>query len=279
MTESITIERSKLFQIINTLPGFGTYIFSFAIISLGIETFLCGVFPGTLLIASNKEIPVIPWLPAVPAIALLSGAIWVICGTGLLSRRTAFVSSIVLSGLFFLFTLIIDVPNNIANIMSISLRTRLFEPLTIACLAFLLPGLESMPKILVNICRYLLALSLIVFGIDHFLALAFIATLLPAWIPWHTFRVAFFGAGFIAAGLSIAFNLFHRLGAACIGLMFAVWVITLHLPRVLGLYPIPGASGDPNEWSSLFIAAALWGGFWAYSNVLKPDKKMMDNKR
>jgi hypothetical protein len=45
--------------------------------------------------------------------------------------------------------------------------------------------------------------------------------------------------------------------------MFAIWAVTLHLPRVLGLYGIPGAPGDPNEWSSLFVAVALWGDTWA----------------
>jgi hypothetical protein len=33
--------------------------------------------------------------------------------------------------------------------------------------------------------------------------------------------------------------------------------------RVLGLYAIRGAPRNPNEWESLFIAIALWGGFWA----------------
>jgi hypothetical protein len=52
--------------------------------------------------------------------------------------------------------------------------------------------------------------------------------------------------------------LLQRWGAAGIGLMFAIWVFTLHLPRVLGLYAIPGALHNSNEWSSLFIAIALW---------------------
>lgn len=49
--------------------------------------------------------------------------------------------------------------------------------------------------------------------------------------------------------------------------MFAIWVLTLHLPRVLGLYGIAGAPRNPNEWSSLFIAIALWGGSWALAGV------------
>ena len=103
----------------------------------------------------------------------------------------------------------------------------------------------------------------IIFGIDHFLALVFIANLIPAWIPFHVFWVAFFGAAFIAAGVSIGLNLLLRWGACGLGLMFGIWVVTLHLPRVLGLYGIPNAPHNPNEWSSLFIAVGLWGGLWA----------------
>jgi hypothetical protein len=42
--------------------------------------------------------------------------------------------------------------------------------------------------------------------------------------------------------------------------MFGISVVTLHLPRVLGLYGIPDAPQSPAEWSSLFIAVALFGG-------------------
>ena len=82
-------------------------------------------------------------------------------------------------------------------------------------------------------------------------------------IPWHVFWVALFGVAFIAAGLSIGLNRLERPGAFGIGLMFAIWVVTLHVPRVLGLYGIPGAPSNPDEWSSLFIAIGLWRGLWA----------------
>jgi hypothetical protein len=172
-----------------------------------------------------------------------------------------------LGGLLFACAVVLDVPKNAANIGSISLRTTVFEPLALASLAWLLPGEGATARVLAQGNRYLLGLSLIVFGVDHFLALGFIATLIPNWIPWHVFWVAFFGIGFMAAGLSMGLNFLQRWGAAGIGLMFGIWVVTLHLPRVLGLYAIPGAPRDPNEWSSLFIAIALWGGLWAIAGV------------
>lgn len=114
-----------------------------------------------------------------------------------------------------------------------------------------------------RVSRYLLAVSFIVFGVDHFLSLAPIGTLIPAWIPWHVFWIGFFGAGFIAAALSIAFNFLQRWGAAGIGLMFAICVFTLHLPTVLGLDILPGKRSIRGLWSSLLIAVALWEGSWA----------------
>jgi hypothetical protein len=179
----------------------------------------------------------------------------------------------VLAALLLLCTLVLDVPKNAANIGSISLRTLVFEPLSIASLAWLISRRATATSWITRVSRSVLALSLVVFGVDHFLALGFIAALLPGWIPWHVFWVAFFGVLFIAAGVSIAFNVLQRWGAASIGLMFAIWIVTLHLPRVLGLYGIPGAPHDSNEWSSLFIAIALWGGFWALAHVLGPGSQ------
>jgi hypothetical protein len=51
-------------------------------------------------------------------------------------------------------------------------------------------------------------------------------------------------------------------GAGGGGLMFGIWVLTLHLPRVLGFLG-GGGLRDPDEWSSRLIAMAIWGGAWA----------------
>jgi hypothetical protein len=172
-----------------------------------------------------------------------------------------------LGTILFVCTTILDVPKYAVAIGSIPLRTIVFEPLSIACLAFLLPDPSATPAWLTRASRLLLGASMIIFGIDHFLALNFIANLIPAWIPFHVFWVAFFGMAFIAAGVSIGLNILLRWGAFGLGLMFGIWVVTLHLQRVFGLYGIPNAPHNPNEWSSLFIAVALWGGLWAIARA------------
>jgi hypothetical protein len=102
-----------------------------------------------------------------------------------------------------------------------------------------------------------------VFGTDHFLAVQPIAKLIPTWIFFRSFWVAFFGVAFLCAGVSICLDFLQSWAWFGVGLMFAIWICTLHLPRVLGFYGIPGAPRNPNEWESLFIAMAMWGGPWA----------------
>ncbi len=228
----------------------GQFVFSFAIGAIGVETLVCARDFSHTLGSQYNVIPVIPWLPSIFWLAYLFGAIWIACAVGLLFNRTVRVAALTLAGLLFLCTVVLIVPKYAVTLGSMSMRTVVFEPLAIASLAWLLQGRAA-------IANYLLALSLIVFGVDHFIGLEPIASLIPAWLPWHVFWVAFFGVGFIAAGIAIALDWLKRPAAIGIGLMFAIWVFTLHLPRVLG------APRDPDEWSSLLIAVALWGGSWA----------------
>jgi hypothetical protein len=181
-----------------------------------------------------------------------------------------------LGGLLVACTLVIVLPKYIAAPGDMGLRTVVLEPLALAAFALLLPGEGAMPVWVTRTSRWVIALAFIVFGVDHFLALVFIGSLLPDWIPWHVFWVAFFGVIFIAGGLSIGLRLLERWGAAGVGLMFGIWVIALHLPRTLGFYSIPGALHDPDEWSSLFIAVGLWGGSWALLGNLRKNRGEAD---
>ncbi len=272
MPEAISTQRTQFERVASGLFNVGRALFALAIAGLGIETLVCVRYVGHSLGPQYDVIPALPWLPAIPWVAYSFGAIWVACGVGLLSRRMLRTAATTLGGLLFVCALVLDVPKNAVNIGSISLRTTAFEPLALASLAWLLPGALT-PWLLERGSRFVVGLSLIVFGVDHFLALAFIATLIPNWIPGHVFWVAFFGVVFIAGGVSIGLNFLQRWGAAGTGLMFGIWVVTLHLPRVLGLYAIPGAPRDPNEWSSLLIALGLWGGLWAIAGIPEPSSR------
>ncbi|HZT74656.1 MAG TPA: hypothetical protein VE996_13490 [Terriglobales bacterium] len=250
----------------------GRAIFSLAVIALGVLTLVVVSLPGAGggFGPQARWLPVIPWLPrAHPLLAYLFGTALVACGVAMLYACTRRRGAYVFGALFLLCALILDLPQYWHYPASVPARTGLFEPLALAALAALLPS-PAIPSLLERAARYLLALCLVVFGVDHFLALAPIASLVPAWLPAHAFWVVLFGLVFIAAGVSIASGFLLPWGAGGAGCMFALWVVTLHLPRVLGLYPHVRPH-NPDEWSSLLIAVALWGGLWALAAARAPE--------
>jgi uncharacterized membrane protein len=209
---------------------------------------------------------VIPWVPAIPGLACSIGAILILCGAGLLFQRTLMASAITLGVLMLLCGLAFDVPRR-PDLMSAPWRTNVLEPIVTGSLAWLAPGLGSIPRWLHRTSCYLLAFALIVFGIAHFQILTLIATMVPGWIPWHGFWTVFFGVAFVLAGVSFATGLLRWCAALGVGLMFALWEVTIHLPNLL-------ASPDADKWSDVFIVAALWGGFWMVACNLRDRKDL-----
>ena len=51
--------------------------------------------------------------------------------------------------------------------------------------------------------RILFAIGLVVFGVQHLMYGAFVATLVPVWIPFRLFWAYFVGVAFISAALAI----------------------------------------------------------------------------
>jgi hypothetical protein len=258
----------------NFLLRSGRWIFALAIAALGVENIVCAHGSFQSLGANSHSMPALPFLPAIPWLVILFGILWIACALGLLTRRWLRASAYTLGATYIFWTLVHVLPKYTAQPGDMGLRTVVFEPLSLACIALLLPGPTVTPKWLSIACRAIVAISMIVFGVDHFIGIVFIGSLIPNWIPLHEPWVAFFGVVFIAAGIGIGLGVLERWCWIAIGSMFAIWVITLHVPRTLGFYSIPGAITDPNEWSSLFIAVGLWGGPWALAASGLRDKNI-----
>lgn len=75
------------------------------------------------------------------------------------------------------------------------------------------------------------------FGTEHFTLAAAIASLVPAWIPWHLFWVYIVGACFIAAGLSLVTGIQERLSASLLALTFFLFVELMDAPDWAHLPP------------------------------------------
>ncbi len=67
------------------------------------------------------------------------------------------------------------------------------------------------------------------FGTEHF-TVDGMASMVPAWLPWHQFWVYFVGACFIAAGLSLVTGIEARLAASLLALTFFLFVALMDAP-------------------------------------------------
>lgn len=71
------------------------------------------------------------------------------------------------------------------------------------------------------------------FGTEHFTLTTAIAALVPRWLPWHQAWTYAIGAGFIAAGFSLATRVWARLASALVAATFFVFVATMDVPAWL----------------------------------------------
>ena len=74
------------------------------------------------------------------------------------------------------------------------------------------------------------AAPLAAFGTEHFTLTGAVASIVPAWIPWHLFWAYFVGVCFIAASLSLMTRIQARLSASLLALTFFLFVVLMDLP-------------------------------------------------
>lgn len=93
----------------------------------------------------------------------------------------------------------------------------------------------------------------VVLGTIHYQEGALFATLVPAWMPARLFLVYFSGTALAAAGVAFVVRRWVRAAGLWLGLMFLLWVVTLHGPR------IAHAPGSTDEWNSGLVCLCFAG--------------------
>jgi uncharacterized membrane protein YphA (DoxX/SURF4 family) len=247
----------------------GRVAFGVAFVGLGLEQFVCAH-------TNEAVLPVLPWVPANPALAYLAGAFLLASGLALVSNFKLRLTGMLLGTFLVVCMLILQLPQALEHPASISIRTVVLEPLALGAAAWTLAlsmsrGQNQRQRRLDRLLgagRWLFAGSMIVFGIDHLLIPGFIASLIPPWFPGALFWAYFTGVALIAAGVSIAASRMDRWAATLLGTMFLIWFLFLHIPRLLS----PPASHNPDEWSSALIALAMCGASWLMLRAPRPDE-------
>lgn len=112
-----------------------------------------------------------------------------------------------------------------------------------------------------TIGRYLYALPFAVFGIFHFINAGQMAGMVP--IPGGVFWVYLTGLAFLAFCVSLIIETKVRLAGILLGVMLIIFVLSIHLPGVMGGEMQPSMT---NLLKDLALAGGAWFIAGSYEN-------------
>jgi uncharacterized membrane protein len=124
-----------------------------------------------------------------------------------------------------------------------------------------------------RIARVLYGLSLIFFGMAHFLAVQATTPLVPNWLPAHLFWAYFTGSTFIAAGVAVLIGLYARLATALSALQIGLFLVLVWIPIVAA------GSKVPFQWSETILTTALLSAAWVIADSYRNTPWLATNSR
>ncbi|MBS1600381.1 MAG: hypothetical protein JST75_19285 [Bacteroidetes bacterium] len=217
--------------------------------------------------------PVPAWVPARTFLAYCTGAIIILAAIGIATRIMDRLSAMVLGILFMGSVLCFHLSVLVSNLHDPDKWACICEELAIGSGTLILYGYlfgessNQMTRKIMRIAGILFALSLTIFGTQHFMYADFIATLIPVWIPFPLFWAYFVGIVFFLVAISIVTKKKTYLGLTLMRIMFFFWEISLHIPRVIG------KPTNMDEWTSAAVALAMCACSFVIASTM-PGKQM-----
>lgn len=240
-----------------TLLRYARIFFALDLLGFAALLFVNGHFSGGLA-------PIPPTVHAssieVRGFAVLLAALAI----GMLFVRTTPVCAL-LNGLIYTGSaLVLHGSRGVTLLHDANLRTGFLEALAIGAGALALFAVEARPPrafleaqaAIGWLALVVFAATLVVFGYQHFEVLRYVSSVIPAWIPQHDLMAKLTGVALIAAGIGLVVPRFAVPAGITVGIMFLLWAVLLHLPRIIH------ASHDHGEWASGIVCLAMADASW-----------------
>jgi len=234
--------------------------FGIGMLGIGLQHFIYSDFPPVIL-------PSWPQWIHTPVAAYIIGSAIIIAGILILFGIRARTVSLLLASFLLLCFLLVQCPFVLfmQSPRHLGLWTDPLKELALSGGAFVMAGLSpyvptgnqslAIPEKIIPAGKIFFSITMIAFGIDHFLYTDFVATLVPAWIPGHIFWTYFAGIALIGTGVGIILKFTRKWVALLAAAMIFLWFIVLHIPRA-----IADPNGNKgNEITSVFEALAFSG--------------------
>jgi uncharacterized membrane protein len=240
--------------------------FALGLIGLGVLSLVFGDF-------ALQWQPVPAWLPARAYLAYASGVVMIAAAAGLLSRRTALLSSGVLLAYLLLWLLLLQLPHLVmAPLVEVN-WLGFGEIAVIVAGGWVLFAAErgrGAPSNLqfatgargMRIARLLFALALIPIGLSHFVYARETTAFVPAWLPFRAGWAYLTGAGHIVAGLGVLFGVVPRLAAMLEAAMIGAFTALVWVPLVVATPTIQ------LPWTGFLISWTIGAAAWVVAGSL-----------
>lgn len=232
--------------------------YGIAIVVYGIQQVVYGNF---------RRVQLPPWqyhLPILNIIACVTGAGLIVAGASIIFDIRARNVSLFLGGIFLLLCCLVHIPYELISEPNKSYHLGLWEntlkELALAGGAFIVAGSYAegqlkeksyLIKLLEKLIPYgslFFSITIVSFGIAHFMYEKSIEPMVPSWIPDHTFWTYFSGTALIGSGVFIILDISKQKIAALLGTMLFLWFWLIH---------IPGAMASPNADRGNLVSSAF----------------------
>lgn len=238
----------------------GRVIFALGLFCFGVENFVFGHF-----VAGRAP----QWPEGVSgegAWSSVTGALFLFAGLMILQQRKVRLMSIIIGVILLVWAVLRYIPILAANFQWGGELTSAGKALTLFGGAFAAAGYASPQGTsssavsgffnsttgFVYVGRICFGTFLIICGIEHFLFIQFVATLVPSWMPAPFFWSYFTGVALVAGGVGLLFDRTVQLAALLTGIMIFLWFLMVHLPRGFSMM-------NENEWIAVCEAFTFSG--------------------
>jgi uncharacterized membrane protein len=243
------------------LSGPGRIFFGIAIAGIGFLTIYYRDFPYMLIPPKHS------WIPGLVILSYISGAMLICAGLCIVFEKKIRPASLLLGSALLLIFCFYFIPYQFmvsSNYMHFGDWENAAKELTLSAGAFVMAGgfskknenpLTRFLSKLISLGTILFSITIVSFGVDHFLFAKEAADYVPSWVPYHLFWMYFCGTALLGSGLAILLKIKPRVAAALLGTMIFIWFIILHIPRVIA----SPAAYMGSEVTSALIALAYSG--------------------
>jgi len=249
----------------------GRVFYGIAMAGTGFQIIYYRDFPYWLLPAKHS------WIPGLAMVAYIFGIMFVLTGACIVFEKKTRTVSLLTGTVLLLIFCFYFIPYQFmasSRYMHLLQWENAEKELAFCSGAFVIAGgyseknqnffYRSLGK-LIPFGPILFSIPIISFGLLHFLYAKDVADYVPSWVPNHMFWTYVAGTALIVSGIAIILKMKSRLAAALLGAMIFIWLIVLHVPRVIAS-PVAYLG---SEVTSAFIALAYSGIAFVIAAITK----------